>query len=162
MIRRPPRSTLFPYTTLFRSILGLAARRIAAPVRALPVPLGDVHLDRVRLPRRAYAVRLARPELVLRGRGPGGLPEGPLLPVPERVDRPADAAPLPALELGPRGYHRCVGLHQRRRTGAVPERRFARREAEGGRRPPPDVAGGRPRPGAGPRGRGPAARGAPP
>src|SRR3712207_8473518 len=24
MIRRPPRSTLFPYTTLFRSILGLA------------------------------------------------------------------------------------------------------------------------------------------
>src|SRR3712207_7162378 len=25
MIRRPPRSTLFPYTTLFRSIRGLAA-----------------------------------------------------------------------------------------------------------------------------------------
>src|SRR2546430_17723176 len=24
MIRRPPRSTLFPYTTLFRSLLGLA------------------------------------------------------------------------------------------------------------------------------------------
>src|SRR3712207_8467177 len=24
MIRRPPRSTLFPYTTLFRSIIGLA------------------------------------------------------------------------------------------------------------------------------------------
>src|SRR5256885_10927318 len=27
MIRRPPRSTLFPYTTLFRSQDGLAARR---------------------------------------------------------------------------------------------------------------------------------------
>src|SRR5258707_8964920 len=27
MIRRPPRSTLFPYTTLFRSRLGLAALR---------------------------------------------------------------------------------------------------------------------------------------
>src|SRR2546430_6100332 len=27
MIRRPPRSTLFPYTTLFRSGLGAAARR---------------------------------------------------------------------------------------------------------------------------------------
>src|SRR3712207_8034509 len=27
MIRRPPRSTLFPYTTLFRSQLGLALRR---------------------------------------------------------------------------------------------------------------------------------------
>src|SRR3712207_7281656 len=27
MIRRPPRSTLFPYTTLFRSIVGLLALR---------------------------------------------------------------------------------------------------------------------------------------
>src|SRR5260221_4907706 len=26
MIRRPPRSTLFPYTTLFRSILGIVGR----------------------------------------------------------------------------------------------------------------------------------------
>src|SRR3989337_450524 len=33
MIRRPPRSTLFPYTTLFRSLLRLA--------RDLPVPLED-------------------------------------------------------------------------------------------------------------------------
>src|SRR2546425_5159244 len=30
MIRRPPRSTLFPYTTLFRSLLG-AARREERP-----------------------------------------------------------------------------------------------------------------------------------
>src|SRR3712207_8640424 len=30
MIRRPPRSTLFPYTTLFRSIVALAALRNAA------------------------------------------------------------------------------------------------------------------------------------
>src|SRR5258708_9227903 len=27
MIRRPPRSTLFPYTTLFRSVIGMAAQR---------------------------------------------------------------------------------------------------------------------------------------
>src|SRR5260370_31042355 len=27
MIRRPPRSTLFPYTTLFRSVHGVARRR---------------------------------------------------------------------------------------------------------------------------------------
>src|SRR2546422_7222744 len=33
MIRRPPRSTLFPYTTLFRSPLGPRAR---PPRRALP------------------------------------------------------------------------------------------------------------------------------
>src|SRR6266536_3947996 len=38
MIRRPPRSTLFPYTTLFRSLVG--------PARLLPVP----------------ATRLAHPE----------------------------------------------------------------------------------------------------
>src|SRR2546429_6674731 len=29
MIRRPPRSTLFPYTTLFRSLAGLEAKRLA-------------------------------------------------------------------------------------------------------------------------------------
>src|SRR3712207_1662389 len=28
MIRRPPRSTLFPYTTLFRSLLGLVVVRV--------------------------------------------------------------------------------------------------------------------------------------
>src|SRR3712207_9095306 len=28
MIRRPPRSTLFPYTTLFRSLLGLVVRGV--------------------------------------------------------------------------------------------------------------------------------------
>src|SRR2546427_1071864 len=36
MIRRPPRSTLFPYTTLFRSIA--VACRVAAPLVALVAP----------------------------------------------------------------------------------------------------------------------------
>src|SRR3712207_7360572 len=36
MIRRPPRSTLFPYTTLFRSQLG--RERVAAGVDGTPVP----------------------------------------------------------------------------------------------------------------------------
>src|SRR2546430_9995687 len=36
MIRRPPRSTLFPYTTLFRSLL----MAVAAPLLALSRPLG--------------------------------------------------------------------------------------------------------------------------
>src|SRR5688572_31634953 len=46
MIRRPPRSTLFPYTTLFRSRL-LAARRVVADdrgvvrVRDERVPVGE-------------------------------------------------------------------------------------------------------------------------
>src|SRR5687767_15202688 len=38
MLRRPPRSTLFPYTTLFRSWIRLPARRMA--VRA-DVPIAD-------------------------------------------------------------------------------------------------------------------------
>src|SRR2546425_6715305 len=54
MIRRPPRSTLFPYTTLFRSRCGGLPRRAAAARRAarrarrahrrrllLPAPPGD-------------------------------------------------------------------------------------------------------------------------
>src|SRR5258707_10145614 len=36
MIRRPPRSTLFPYTTLFRS----GAERVSTPVRELLVEKG--------------------------------------------------------------------------------------------------------------------------
>src|SRR5256885_3895432 len=35
MIRRPPRSTLFPYTTLFRSLKMLEAAREIAPAIAL-------------------------------------------------------------------------------------------------------------------------------
>src|SRR4051795_1289535 len=40
MIRRPPRSTLFPYTTLFRSVGNLAARQVARQ-RLVRVGLGD-------------------------------------------------------------------------------------------------------------------------
>src|SRR3712207_6891305 len=41
MIRRPPRSTLFPYTTLFRSGLGrgdLGPRRVPGEARQVQVP----------------------------------------------------------------------------------------------------------------------------
>src|SRR2546430_12094710 len=41
MIRRPPRSTLFPYTTLFRSVL----RSAAAPRRPQQVHLGQARAD---------------------------------------------------------------------------------------------------------------------
>src|SRR3989449_6802005 len=40
MIRRPPRSTLFPYTTLFRSLVSEISRELArvnVPARALKV-----------------------------------------------------------------------------------------------------------------------------
>src|SRR5256885_6689055 len=38
MIRRPPRSTLFPYTTLFRSVAKLTRACRRAPVGQGPVP----------------------------------------------------------------------------------------------------------------------------
>src|SRR2546430_5003537 len=47
MIRRPPRSTLFPYTTLFRSEMGFALYQIfqeaglPAPTMNLEMPLGN-------------------------------------------------------------------------------------------------------------------------
>src|SRR5260370_17049279 len=64
MIRRPPRSTLFPYTTLFRSRAGGLRRRFgAAP--------GAFHLTQKRLhhrqcPQRGAVVALARLVLVER------------------------------------------------------------------------------------------------
>src|SRR3712207_8656192 len=64
MIRRPPRSTLFPYTTLFRSRLppAVRARQPAAPLRRVPAQGAPA---RVRL-RDAGAVRA--PALHARGR----------------------------------------------------------------------------------------------
>src|SRR3712207_9212949 len=39
MIRRPPRSTLFPYTTLFRSVLALVEGALQRVVDLLPLDL---------------------------------------------------------------------------------------------------------------------------
>src|SRR3712207_8402004 len=69
MIRRPPRSTLFPYTTLFRSehdVLRVQLLRLVDPVVRVPAAAGD----RV-LPRGAARV--------------GG--RGPHPPVDEQTDR---------------------------------------------------------------------------
>src|SRR5437588_883112 len=44
MIRRPPRSTLFPYTTLFRSPLAVALAQLVVERRALCVLLDPVEL----------------------------------------------------------------------------------------------------------------------
>src|SRR2546427_9037108 len=45
MIRRPPRSTLFPYTTLFRSALQVAHVEAAALERLARQPLGLLGAD---------------------------------------------------------------------------------------------------------------------
>src|SRR5256885_10832595 len=42
MIRRPPRSTLFPYTTLFRSLVARASSLPLGDPRKGPVVLGSV------------------------------------------------------------------------------------------------------------------------
>src|SRR3712207_8713123 len=64
MIRRPPRSTLFPYTTLFRSYPALAVllgRRLAR-TRLLGVRLGGVPGgDRVGAPQPGGCREVARP-----------------------------------------------------------------------------------------------------
>src|SRR5437868_12755223 len=44
MMRRPPRSTLFPYTTLFRSLAARSGRRAAPPAVG-----GTPYLPRVRV-----------------------------------------------------------------------------------------------------------------
>src|SRR2546422_10969312 len=84
MIRRPPRSTLFPYTTLFRSRPGYAAGRAAgirsplaearmtkadirAAARALGIPVWDAPAAPCLSSRVAYGIaitphRLARSE----------------------------------------------------------------------------------------------------
>src|SRR5688572_30883687 len=46
MLRRPPRSTLFPYTTLFRSVHDLLGRLMQARA-AIGHEVGDAHRHRV-------------------------------------------------------------------------------------------------------------------
>src|SRR2546430_5499669 len=46
MIRRPPRSTLFPYTTLFRSLSPAALETLA--IIAYRQPVGRVEVDEIR------------------------------------------------------------------------------------------------------------------
>src|SRR3989441_10678692 len=47
MIRRPPRSTLFPYTTLFRSTPAMEEVQSGAGVEAQPAALADGQIARV-------------------------------------------------------------------------------------------------------------------
>src|SRR3712207_8696066 len=68
MIRRPPRSTLFPYTTLFRSL-----QRLLSGVARGRVPLGHVRLD---LPTLGGEERDGRLDLLRPGRPAQGEIEG--------------------------------------------------------------------------------------
>src|SRR5260370_30207571 len=58
MIRRPPRSTLFPYTTLFRSTNGTGIRMLS---RILPVSLLKISRAYVRRPTGGMWTNFLRP-----------------------------------------------------------------------------------------------------
>src|SRR2546422_7499788 len=47
MIRRPPRSTLFPYTTLFRSRLDIGAPRRECKTSAIWAAVPEEHVEKV-------------------------------------------------------------------------------------------------------------------
>src|SRR2546425_9145176 len=95
MIRRPPRSTLFPYTTLFRSRRQLYG--------AVLEPVRDQE-DEVRLARELDRARVGLPVLERQ----------PLVVLAPVVDKPAQLG-VPARRHGAdRGLHRCdVGPDQR-------------------------------------------------
>src|SRR3712207_8371778 len=57
MIRRPPRSTLFPYTTLFRSLLRDLAQRGVARRLEVELELRDLLGGLARLEHRSEALR---------------------------------------------------------------------------------------------------------
>src|SRR3712207_8904624 len=96
MIRRPPRSTLFPYTALFRSLLTGrhphgAAGRVDAPLVADDDP-------RLLFPlrhRRSVSSSMisASTTSASHARAPGAPPGGPAAPAPPPAAPPAPAPP---------------------------------------------------------------------
>src|SRR2546422_11564519 len=74
MIRRPPRSTLFPYTTLFRSTLRLLLRRRDLRIQPRQRALVHIRADRMEhagellgtVQQRVHRVQHVRQQLLLR------------------------------------------------------------------------------------------------
>src|SRR5258705_314245 len=144
MIRRPPRSTLFPYTTLFRSPTGIPARSnrrrdprvVSSPADNAPTPIRPGPPG-WRAAMRAPAARRAVPEARDQGYaaglhvaapvlpGPAGGPElrelAAIPPPPLRLhavgpDQRADARPLAVRQ---RGSESDTGEPHHRRDRAV-------------------------------------------
>src|SRR2546430_14569701 len=125
MIRRPPRSTLFPYTTLFRSVLASPA---GGPVSGLPGEIRPPPALPEHAPRHARAVhrrRLCNPP-VLRGGGQA-VRHSRLhgIRIPPRVGGYAAEALRPSLPrhlrpglVWPVGLQGAVAGETGRRTGA--------------------------------------------
>src|SRR2546427_10561978 len=109
MIRRPPRSTLFPYTTLFRSrgpLLGIAGLRELTGARGRPLlctalkPLGRSAPELAQL---AYGFARAGIDLI---KDDHSLADQTTAPFRERVERCSEAVARASGETG--GEARCV------------------------------------------------------
>src|SRR3712207_9133078 len=110
MIRRPPRSTLFPYTTLFRSEDAGAALRLGVDPRLMPVLEDAVLVERRRRQRRPHGDVLLVD--AARRRMRAGLLEGHA----GRVERRArDRVPVALVEEVVRSEERRVGKECRSR-----------------------------------------------
>src|SRR2546425_922443 len=146
MIRRPPRSTLFPYTTLFRSLRG------ALPARAPPrLCLRSFRQRSTGAPALLAALRRGRagagalhhrPDLRGGGGGAHDLRHARAAGVPARVHERRGRHRRPRLPDLPRVPHRVQRGADRR---AVVRRRahaLGRDGARGGRTPGPGAAGG--------------------
>src|SRR5256885_15951076 len=103
MIRRPPRSTLFPYTTLFRS-LAATWRAVVGGSGRVTLLEGEAGVGKTRLAEEFLRLGRAEGGAVLRGRGYGGATRDPDGPVGEAL---RGALPAPRLGGGaaPRGPH---------------------------------------------------------
>src|SRR5687768_18253697 len=97
MIRRPPRSTLFPYTTLFRSMRRRDNRfsgsmRQVSVVTSVEIALFSIDRKSTRLNSSHGYISYAVFCLKKKNKQPAGLPEGGG-GWPEARHRPADTAP---------------------------------------------------------------------
>src|SRR3712207_8425769 len=63
MIRRPPRSTLFPYTTLFRSATGRTGPMLELHMPTRPMEV--VHVDSTRRPDARRVLEVTMPDMTV-------------------------------------------------------------------------------------------------
>src|SRR2546430_3444884 len=80
MIRRPPRSTLFPYTTLFRSVGGFEHAKVAIIFRRFPDALAEQHAVLMRSEEHTSELQSQSNivcRLLLEKKKNGGLDDGP-------------------------------------------------------------------------------------
>src|SRR3712207_9338274 len=108
MIRRPPRSTLFPYTTLFRSIAGIGVAASSIFFTFIGLDAVSTAGEEVHNPRRTLPLAIVLATIIVTTvyilvavAGIGAQPyrefegqEGGVALIPRHINRPACAAPV--------------------------------------------------------------------